>query len=294
MTGSRTRALEIVRDKTALVEEVKQNLPQFLVMHCESCDRDTRVNGLEITKEIDRSGDVPALVLKGSCKKCGKDIVENFGTLEERRRIALRTEKFWERQARRREKNKKVSSSKEKIVATKTKKTDKAEKSTTKASKKTEAKASTKKASKKTEAKASKKSDKKASKGESTRTAVYVRGEGKPTQQQAFIMVAGGAMRTVEEINKRWAQAAKKGLVGDRTRDVQTIDLTFMCSERAGKVEIDGKEYEMWMGRDPESGTIVFGSTHKDVLGKDGPIKVKNGKVGKIPVAKSRKDLPKD
>ncbi len=182
-------------------------------------------------------------------------------------------------------------------MATKTKKTDKADKA--------EAKTATKKASKKTEAKvskktekatkASKKAEKPAKKSEtSTRSQVYVKPAGGPTQQQAFIIVAGGGLRTVEEINKRWAQAAKKGLVGDRTRDVQTIDLTFMCSDRAGKVEVDGKEHEMWMGRDPESGTIVFGSTYKDALGKDSPIKIKNGKVGKIPVAKARKDLPKD
>lgn len=291
--AGKTRALSIVRNKAELVEEVKQNLPQFLVMHCQSCDRDTRVNGLEITKDIDRSGEVPALVLKGSCKKCGKEMLERFGTTDERRQIALRTERYWERESRRREKRqmKKANSasSREKPTvaktATKTKKADKAVEKTKKV------KATAKAAEKTTKAAKGAKSEKKAKGEGTTRQAVYVRGEGLPTQQQAFIMVAGGGLRTVEDINDRWNKAAKKGLVGDRTRPVETKDLTFMCGERAGKIEIDGKEHEMWMGKDPESDTILYGSTYKDILGSGKPIRVKNGKVGKIQVAKAKKDL---
>lgn len=255
----------------------KQNYPKYLVLMCEHCLRPRKVD--DLTVEVMQQGPFKGKrVARGPCRVCGKECIESITSDSEVRIVALRSQRYHERLKARRDKSTSTSHSKgKKKLATKTKKAKKSAESA-------EAKAKTTKAKAKTTKAKAPKSEKKAkakTSSNGTRSRVYVRDEGDPTFQQALILAASGDLYTVEQIQERFEQAEKKGIVGTLNRPLEAADLTFMCGPRAGTVEIDGTEYEMFRSKDDE-GNDVFGvPQHKDVLKK-------NAKPGKVTKKGSR------
>lgn len=276
------------------VASVMRDLPKFLIMRCDNCKRNVRVNGVDIEKHIERDK-TSRVVLKGPCSKCEEILSEDITTNEMMQVVADRTQKFWERKQSRRKKDKTLTMAKTATKEKTAKKADKVAEKTEKMKKtkaaKVEAKA-TKSSKAPKDAKAAKASKKSSEKKTPTgdRQKAYIRSEGQPSQQQAFIMVAGGDFYTPQQIQERWEKLEKKGTVGKRNRPVEVIDLTFMTGPRVGAVTIDEKPYEMFMAR--VDGATVYGSTYKDLLGSKKPLKIKDGKAGKLVVAKNKKDLP--
>ena len=122
----------------------------------------------------------------------------------------------------------------------------------------------------------------------------YDRSEGQPTQREAFALAMSGDLYSVDEVQERFNELVKKGVVGSRDKDIVTGDLSYMCN--LGEFPVGDRTVEAYRSRD-EEGNDIFGVPQlPDALKKGaraGKIVKKGSKLSfkGLQLVKKRKDL---